>query len=105
MNPCDNLGVDLTNLGMAVRWLAIPLARNPIREAITDLLVPSVDSVLSRELTHGRPLRSPSPKGAPSPMPPPVVVLKVTRLQVVGLAMGGVRGLLTHGHRYTAHQK
>ena len=54
---------------------------------MTDLLVPSVDSALSRELAHGRPLRSPSPKGAPSPMPP-VVVLRVTRLQAVGLAIG-----------------
>ena len=54
---------------------------------MTDLLVPSVDSALSCELAHGRPLCSPCPKGAPSPMPP-VIVLRVTRLQAVGLAIG-----------------
>ena len=55
---------------------------------MTDLLVPSaVDGALSCELAHGRPLRSPSPKGAPSPMPP-VIVLRVTRLHAVGLAIG-----------------
>ena len=54
---------------------------------MTDLLVPSVDSEPSCELTHGRPLRSPSPKEPPSPMQP-VVVLKVTRLQAAGLAIG-----------------
>ena len=32
-------------------------------------------------------MRSPPPKGAPSPMPP-VIVLRVTRLQAVGLAIG-----------------